>query len=598
MAPPTLLFHRFVSFSDDLATRLWRSLAVAGAFAFTVFLLIPLGLYFPQLPQFGSSPYEIVPLLLAASLLCIALVVLGMLALPRKAHPHALYLVFSLGVLAWLQGDVLVGSYGVLDGTPIQWAALPSALYLDLALWLIVVPLGMTLARGFSRHAAGISVIFIAMQLVGVAVAAHRAPVAFKDSPQQQVSKDFFEFSERQNVLLVVLDSYQADLFEEILQEHPEYESDFDGFTFYRNAVGGFSTTRPMLALILTGAYYQNEQPLNDFLLSAYTGRSISRVLKERGFRVGIARNERGIQLMYCDRRLADSCVRLQELASRNPPPLREAVRLYDLALFRMAPHAAKPWIYNDGKWRLGSGLSGMYVPGMHGEDIRFIEILSERARRNASERGTFKFLHLLTPHPPFVMDEDLRPATLGYSRQAFKRQSVGALRLVKNILSALERIGVYDDTMIMVLGDHGSRKGIWVNVGLLGLVATRGKDAAFQNVKSSGLPLVLVKPFGSRGPLRVSDAPISLGDVAKTIAAEVGIQADLPGESMLEIAEDAERERRFFHYQGFDWKTPFPTMKEYRINGFSWLDESWHDTSRILDAGYARKDGSRASVQ
>jgi hypothetical protein len=582
-----------MQFSAELAMRLWRSVAVAACLALTLFLLFPLTLYFPQLRQFAVAPGEIVPVLLAVALLCVVLIVLLLMLVPRAAHAYVLYLLFALSVLAWVEGNLLAWSYGPLNGEPLQAGALPSIFRVDVALWIIVFALAIPLAKGFARHAVGISAIFIAMQLVGVGVAASHAP-AVPPAPASQVrSASFFEFSEQQNVRLIVLDSFQGDIFEEILQAHPEYNTALDGFTFYRDAVGAFSSTRPVLALLLTGEYYQNEQPLDAFLVDAYVRKSLGRRLKDKGFGVGIARSEGGVQIMYCDRRMADACVRLQELAARNPPPVQEASRLYDLALFRILPHAAKPWVYNEGKWRLSPALSGTYVPGIHGEDIRFVEIFSTRARMNAPGPGTFKFLHLFTPHPPFVMDEELRPAALKYSRPSCKQQCRGALRLVETILSTLKRIEAYDNTMILIVGDHGARRLMPVNVQLLGYGAPKPPRSPLQDIKSSALPLVLVKPFASRGPLRISKAPVSLGDVAKTIAAALGLEADFPGVSMLTLAEDAERERRFFHYQGFDWKVPFPTMTEYRVDGFSWLDESWHPTARTLAAGGANTNGS-----
>jgi hypothetical protein len=491
--------------------------------------------------------------------------------------------VFALGLLAWIEGNFFAWSFGPLNGEPLQWETVPGLFRFDIAVWIVVAAAAIPLAHGFARHAVGISAIFIAMQLVGVTIAAAQAPTPPPPSASALGSAGFFEFSEQRNVLLIVLDSFQGDIFEEILQENADYKTSLDGFTFYRNAVGAFASTRPVLALLLTGEYFQNQQPLDHFLRDAYVRRSLGRRLKDKGFQVGIARSERGILLMHCDRQMADTCVRPQELAATDPRPVQEAIGLYDLTLFGIVPHAAKPWVYDDGKWRLSPALSKMYVPGIHGEDIRFVEIFANRAQRTAAGAGTFKFLHLFTPHPPFVMDAALRPAASKYSRLACKQQCMGAMRLVDLILSTLRRIDAYDNTMIVIVGDHGARRGMPVDMQLLGYAPSRFPKAPLQNVKSSALPLVLVKPFGSRGPLRVSKAPVSLGDVAKTIATEMGLGPEFAGESMLTLAEDAERERRFFHYQGFDWKTPFPTMTEYRVDGFSWLDESWHPTARTL---------------
>jgi hypothetical protein len=60
-----------------------------------------------------------------------------------------------------------------------------------------------------------------------------------------------------------------------------------------------------------------------------------------------------------------------------------------------------------------------------------------------------------------------------------------------------------------------------------------------------------VVKPFGARGEPKISDAPVSSADIPKTIAAAQGLDADMPGVSIFNIDESADRERRFLHH---DW--------------------------------------------
>jgi hypothetical protein len=55
---------------------------------------------------------------------------------------------------------------------------------------------------------------------------------------------------------------------------------EFEGFTYFRNGVGGYPFTELSVALMLTGRYYDNLQPFERWRKEAYEGLSIPRVLK------------------------------------------------------------------------------------------------------------------------------------------------------------------------------------------------------------------------------------------------------------------------------------------------------------------------------
>ena len=59
---------------------------------------------------------------------------------------------------------------------------------------------------------------------------------------------------------------------------------------------------------------------------------------------------------------------------------------------------------------------------------------------------------------------------------------------------------------------------------------------------------LLIVKTPGSRGPVRVSNAPTTISDVAATVLDAAGVPRTLPGEPALKLAEDAQRVRALRH--------------------------------------------------
>jgi hypothetical protein len=136
---------------------------------------------------------------------------------------------------------------------------------------------------------------------------------------------------------------------------------------------------------------------------------------------------------------------------------------------------------------------------------------------------------------------------------------------------------------------------GVWVNVGESGYRESgysAGKDSdrikRISQIKGFALPLLLVKQFGSRGKLEITDAPVSHADLAKTIVSELELSADIPGKSIFEIKESDIRLRRYLNdtkdSEGarHKYKMYLRPKEEYIIAGFGWLNESWRPTHRL----------------
>jgi len=174
-------------------------------------------------------------------------------------------------------------------------------------------------------------------------------------------------------------------------------------------------------------------------------------------------------------------------------------------------------------------------------------------------------------------------------TRENYIKQGKGTLELVNRFLEKLREMGIYQDTMVFVLSDHGF--GIEIEEEVYG-ENVGSKPIVADAVKGRALSLFLVKPFMSTGKLRISDAPVSLSDVAKTIVSELGLEGDIPGTSIFDIEPSEVRERRYlFHiWESGGWSWVYlPPMREYVVKGPSWRDESWHLTNRLFEEGEVR---------
>lgn len=71
----------------------------------------------------------------------------------------------------------------------------------------------------------------------------------------------------------------------------------------------------------------------------------------------------------------------------------------------------------------------------------------------NNSDRKTFRFIELAGAHPPYDVTADFRMDAENASKMSTGQ---GLLVMLENYKNALKEKGVYDNTTIIVLGDHG----------------------------------------------------------------------------------------------------------------------------------------------
>lgn len=584
------------------------SVAVLLAVLAPPLLLLPVEIHSANLYDFQAALADLLPGLAALFAALLIVGTLVMIPVPQRGFRVLVALLLAIAFIVWIQGQFLAWDYGVFDGRTIDWRAHPMRDLFDLLL-LLLIPAGAVLARRWLlRNAITIASALILIQAVPAVWSVWKTPpipdihrFGFDETHK-------FRFSTDRNVIILVLDAFQSDVFQEILDNEPEWSGVFDGFTYFRNAVAGYGKTYPTFALMLTGQWYENDTPIQDFIERSFTRHSVTTRLVRDGWRVDLFPHIK--RVIHPSPAVASNVVPLIE------PELiaEETGKLADLGLFRVTPHRLKRHWINDYQWRLATvfarnseRISSAEPPRDEGPPAaqrhphaaaRFVHELEARARADLSPPA-FKLFHLMIPHAPFNLDRSLRLSDLPGGNEGFVRQSYTALEVVKRLLAELDEIGIYDDTLLFVVSDHGGgehRPHVYLE-GINGIPAedtVASNDVPIRQL-SSGLPLVLVKPFESRGGLEISDAPVSLADIAHTIAESLGVENSYPERNLFDVAIDEFRPRRYLHYRFTGWSRVYlPEMIEYRVEGFSWLREHWQPTGRIFAPGGDSMDRSR----
>jgi len=548
-------------------------LLTSSLLSFTLCFFGPLNLFIGNILEIPLLLSEIWFWFLGVSIIFAALLFVLQYIISLKLSWQRVNAVFmGISILFWIQGNFLVWKYGsgVLDGQAINWSLYHKYGIFDSIFWLVVFLVFCLKYRQISRWGKQLSTLILLIQSITLAINIFQMPEVQAEEKRLVIDGTYkYSFSNEKNVIIFVLDTLQTDVFQEIIEEDAELKKSFDGFTYFRNALGGYPTTYPSIPLILTGQYYDNSIPLRQFVKETYLANSLPKTFKENGFRVELYPHVNST--IYMSEEIASN-IKLE--TTKRTASLDNIKQLYKLALFRYTPHYLKRY-FSD---------IDIVIKNRNDfkeDDLTFAKNMSSKAKNDSNE-NVFKFIHLKGAHAPYILDENLQKRDLGSGRNAYKTQAKAAIKITSIFLNKLKEIGVYDNSLIVIASDHGSGFKIENTELNMNIPSVKNDDLKIFTSYVSSLATLLIKPFDSVGEMQISDAPVSTADIAHTVVNLSGVGNRVPGIDIFELTENTDRTRRFFYYSWTHeyWKKEFlPPMTEFHVDGFSWLFSSWKNT-------------------
>lgn len=545
----------------------WVRLGLLGAWLASsiLFVHVPAALWAGNVSEFDSDVTWLLALGVAAAVAAL-LAALVVLALVRPAARGALAsLLCAIGLIWWGYGLVFVGRMTVINGQDA-----PMDFQTSLGGWELPLVAGVCLllavAIGRLRRLAIPALLVMNLGLVvATLIAVYSGSLEGRASlPPARDEAAAFRFSPNRNVLVVLLDELQADVAGQLLDERPALAAAFEGFLFFRDTLGVAPTTFLSVPAIHSGVTYRGQGELTAYFREAIERRSFMTRFAKAGYDSTLVNPVGGV----CPAQTA-TCIRAAQILRPAGAQLwLESLRLLDLSLFRVSPVWLKSRIYNGGKWLIAGRIGVSQEAGLVLDGISLFEEMAERFALNDGT-PTLKFLHSLATHTPYILGDDCR-TVVPTSLDRLPPQAGCALTAVAALLERLKQADVYDNTVILVLADHGLNQGIFTG-------DPPGSHEEWIHLAGAANPLFLLKPLGRRGALQEASAPVYVTDVGATLCAETGdciAPLGYPaGEAPLE------RPRSFVDYV---WRHEYwdsgdiPGMTWYEVRGPLWRADSW----------------------
>jgi len=509
--------------------------------------------------EFEAGLLTMSPELILWAGVAVVLILLPGLIFPLSWLRRYSSLVLALGILTWIQGSFLLWDYGVFDGRTTHWQQFDALGRLDIGIWCSVMALFLYFAnriQPFIHVLAWILIIGHAALLLVLGGPDLDEWVKVPDT-RQQAPEAMLEVSKKENIFHIILDSMQTDVFLESV-ERAGLQDELSGFTLFFENAGVTAYTSLALPQIFAGVPYDGSQLPEEYYKSAID-HGFQNTLYDAGYTVNLIpqlsmRNSRYTNYYQFPAIYMGSAADIEKL---------DAVRLLDVALFRSSPHFLRKALYDQGNWFLLPLFMGDAAVSSFQEKAFFRDYTA--GLKLGGDAPAYHFVHLSPPHPPYVTLANGRyaGAALPNTRENYLNESKAIVKLIVRFLQKLKSLGVYDNALIILQGDHGSQ--------IEPLVEGREIETCLPRLTA----MLAVKRPGSTGDLTISNSPSSLLDVAPTVLEAI----DENEKSLFELDESGQRNRPFVIFDGEGDKR---SLVNYTISGSVYDPQSCHRENSV----------------
>ena len=429
------------------------------ALSLTIGLLVPTDIYIKNGSQLWFNIKDILKYFLIDASTYFA-VLLSVYLLCRRRIIRSVYLSILLGLLlgVFLQAHIISIDYGVFDGHEIEWDKYTIAGIENTLVWFIcfIIPFVIFKRQKFDaeiikKHVKPLTFVIVVIQCIAILLTL-KNNLVLRDSSFESgkvgvlTTKDMYTVSSKKNIIVFLLDAFDAEVFEEIQRKEPQIEEYFKDFTYYPDTTSSFGFTIYSLPEILTGRLFDpSMQKYPDFLNDAFRDNKFYEVLQNNQYSIDL----------YTSGDFVSQSAPVNNLITSKVVLDKEMVNKFAvLAKFRIAPHYLKRYYYKYDPNLQNSMIENKAIQMYRLDDIRFYHDLKQGI--SVTENGNrFKFYHLEGIHYPWVVDENVQPLKSGEKGTAY-RVAIGKLKIVNEFMRQMQRLHIYDNAVIAVLADHG----------------------------------------------------------------------------------------------------------------------------------------------
>lgn len=456
-------------------------LLLAASLGFTLMLFSPAEVYAANPDSFGVEFHFIaVPMLFFAVLTTAVLTGLMNLLLLISEKLCSVFSKVLLGLLFafFAQSVFMEGRMPVVIGNDTRYEEYKPAIYANAVIFVLIFisPFAVHIAARLIKKSgsksdaagawltAGLAAAIFAFNLGSSGLKLLNTDMDGYDGVHRQYLsyEPAMSLSKEENIVVFLTDRLDSEWLDDVIEGYPEIEDELGGFTYYRNNVSEGTSTFPVVPSILTASDYRGEE-WRDYLSRAWSGETVAKKLKNSGYNVYLMPDRittlSSISQIngQCDniKEYSDGELKLRIFGKRAVFPV-----MFRLSLARMSPYALKHIL----TYWLGANFTRNFFAADDKSDavgpqssvdgdMKFYQYLKNNGLNIESEAKTFTFVHLNCAH---TVDSSISSIYRFTGASDVYSTIRGDLEIIFEYIRRMKELGIFDNSTIIILGDHG----------------------------------------------------------------------------------------------------------------------------------------------
>ena len=383
----------------------------------------------------------------------------------RIRSPRMLFAAVTAAITlsAYIQNHFMSSYLPVLTGDPIDWSIYTKWGVASLALWggLIALAVAGVILKPRTAKVCtyGILVLLLLLETFAGGYALVTAKHENRKANAYCSSEGLYQVSKAGNVVILVSDTFEGTYMNDILERYPEYREMLSDITYYDNTTGVSVFTYFSYARFMTGIDFPLRATSEEGVSYCFEHETTIDAVRKNGWDVGYyttfspTENLRDKLISYASDELIPDAATARDLASM----------MVRSTLFQSMPQVLKPYFmvytadYEKQKEKLESQteIAQPYVEN----DERFFSRIRDDGLEACDGRPKYSLIQLFGVHEPSVLNADFEKVEYSEDVPVLERKIEAGraqLNLLRRYLDDLKAVGVYDDTTVIMMADHG----------------------------------------------------------------------------------------------------------------------------------------------
>ena len=509
-------------------------LLVAFFSAFSLGIFAPVEMYFNNVAAFWFDLGDIIPgvLIAFADIFLVVFFVCILSAFIGGWTEKIVHFIFSsLTLMLYIQGNFMQINYGDLGQETIDFSQYKYEGISNAMGWcgMIAILLVLFLMKPYAKYMKIIKVVsiyIVLIQAVTLLVVGFTSRGYTNKENYVATTENQLDYSKDENYIVIIADTFDARVITDMMQNERDMSSLNDvwnNFTFYKNAMTAYNLTDFSVPHILTGKKYLNQCSYGDYANEVYKESPFLNTLANDGYELNLYSN-----VTLPQGTVAEQFANLEKIDYSIFDLTNFMLKYYKLLGFRYLPHYLKEFVYFDvdylnvfskietinGREPQENEFEYQWMNTVFGQTLEMID--------TTKDEKSLHVLHIQGLHSWRDLDLDGKEHEFGKDEEVSLDETAKVvMTFFDQYFDKLRELGIYDDSVIVVLADHGAA------------------IYDFPWLISNGA--LFVKGRNEKHDFVISNAPIAYDDLQNAF---INLHNGKTGDEVFGIAEDAVRER------------------------------------------------------